>query len=86
MKQIHSCKVIQINNTLNSKNKVAEGLITKAKNQIPLIYKADYIAILLADVKTINIASFNGGSKDLEKKIISKTLKILEKYDLMKTT
>ena len=31
MKQIHSCKVIQINNTLNSKNKVADGLITKAK-------------------------------------------------------
>ena len=51
LKQKHSSKVIQVNNTLNSKDKVTNCLITKAKNQSLLIYKADYIPILIADIK-----------------------------------
>ena len=79
LKQIHSSKVIQVNNTLNLKDKVADCLITKAKNQSLWIYTADCIPILIADVKTRNVAACHCGLKGLEKKIISKTLKSLEK-------
>ena len=51
LKQIHSSKVIQVNNTLNLKNKVADCLITKSKNQSLWIYTADCIPILIADIK-----------------------------------
>ena len=85
LKQIHSSKVIQVNNTLNLKNKVADCLITKAKNQSLWIYTADCIPILIADIKTRNIAACHCGLKGLQKKIITKTLKSLEKIGSYKS-
>ena len=77
LKQVHSNKVIQINNTLNLKPKSADCLITKDKCQSLWIYTADCIPILIADIKTKNIAACHCGLKGLKKKIISKTLKRL---------
>jgi len=77
-KQVHSDKIIQVNNTLNLKPKVADSLITKDKYQSLWIYTADCIPILIADIKTRNIAACHTGLKGLKKQIISKTLKRLE--------
>ena len=43
------------------------------------IHTADCIPILIADIKTRNIAACHCGLKGLKKKIITKTLKSLEK-------
>ena len=67
-----------MNNTLNLKSKIADSLITKEKNQSLWIYTADCIPILIADIKTRNIAACHSGLEGLKKKIISKTLKNLE--------
>ncbi len=77
-KQIHSDKVIQVNNILNLKPKIADALITKEKYQSLWIYTADCIPILIADIKTRNIAACHSGLKGIKKEIISKTLKRLE--------
>ena len=49
LKQIHSDKVIKVNNTLNLKPKFADCLITTERNQSLWIYTADCIPILIAD-------------------------------------
>ena len=77
-KQVHSDKVIQVNNTLNSKPKVADSLITKEHYQSLWIYTADCIPILIADIKTRNVAACHSGLKGIKNQIISKTLKRLE--------
>ena len=51
LKQIHSDKIIQVNNNFNSKNKIGDSLITQDKNQSLWIYTADCLPILIADVK-----------------------------------
>ena len=76
--QVHSNKVIEVNNTLNLKPKIADSLITREKYQSLWIYTADCIPILIADIKTRNIAACHSGLKGIKKQIISKTLKRLE--------
>lgn len=76
--QVHSNKVIQVNNKLNLKPKIADSLITKGRYQSLWIYTADCIPILIADIKTRNIAACHSGLKGIKKQIISKTLKRLE--------
>jgi len=78
LKQIHSNKVLLVNNTLNLKSKIADSLITRDKHQSLWIYTADCLPILIADIKTRNIAACHSGLKGLKKQIISKTLKKLE--------
>jgi len=78
LKQINSDKIIQVNNTLNLKPKIADSLITKEKNQSLWIYTADCVPILIADIKKRNIAACHSGLNGLKKQIISKTLKRLE--------
>jgi len=78
LKQVHSNKIIQINNTFNSKPKIADCLITKEKHQSLWIYTADCIPILIADTNTRTIAACHTGLKGLKKQIIPKTLKKLE--------
>ncbi len=78
-KQVHSEKVIQVNNnTLNLKPEIADSLITKEQYQSLWIYTADCIPILIADIKTRNIAACHTGLKGIKKQIISKTFKRLE--------
>ena len=77
-KQVHSDKVIQVNNTLNSNSKIADSLITKEQSQSLWIYSAECIPILIADVRTRNIAACHCGLTGIKKQIISKTLKRLE--------
>ena len=77
-KQVHSDKVIQVNNTLTLNPKIADSLITKEKYQSLWLYSADCIPILIADIKTRNIAACHSGLKGIKKQIISKTLKRLE--------
>ena len=60
-KQVHSEKVLQVNNTLNLKPKIADSLKTKEQYQSLWIYTADCIPILIADIKTRNIAAFHSG-------------------------
>tara|TARA_Y100001968_G_scaffold247310_1_gene231754 strand:+ start:1476 stop:2240 length:765 start_codon:yes stop_codon:yes gene_type:complete len=78
LKQIHSDKVIQVNNTLDLKPEIADSLITKERNQSLWIYTADCVPILIADIKRRNIAACHSGLNGLKKNIISKTLKRLE--------
>ena len=78
LNQIHSNKVIQANNLFNSKIKVGDCLITKERSQSLWIYTADCIPILIADIRTRNIAACHAGLKGIKKQIISKTLKRLE--------
>ncbi len=78
-KQTHSDKIIQVKNASNLKTKIADSLITKERNQSLWIYTADCIPILIADIKTRNIASCHCGLRGLKNKIISKTLKKLER-------
>jgi len=78
LKQIHSDRVIQVNNKLSLKPKIADSLITKEKNQSLWIYTADCLPILIADIKRRNIAACHSGLKGLKKQIISKTLSRLE--------
>ena len=78
LKQIHSDKIIQVNNNFNSKNKIGDSLITQDKNQSLWIYTADCLPILIADVKNRNIAACHSGLDGLKKQIISKTLNRLE--------
>ena len=78
-KQVHSEKVLQVNNnTLNFKPEIADSLTTKEKYQSLWIYTADCIPILIADIKTRNIAACHAGLKGIKKQIISKTFKRLE--------
>ncbi len=79
LKQAHSNKIIQINNRLDLTSKTADCLITKEKSQSLWIYSADCIPILIADIKTRNIAALHAGLKGLKKKIISKALKRFER-------
>ena len=78
-KQEHSDKVIEVNNRLNLKSKIADSLITKEQFQSLWIYTADCIPILIADIKTRNIAACHSGLKGIKKQLISKTLKKLKK-------
>ena len=78
-KQVHSDKVFQVNNTLNSKPEIADSLITKEKCQSLWIYTADCIPILIADIKTRNIAACHSGLKGIKNQIIPKTIRRLEK-------
>tara|TARA_B100000579_G_C22564358_1_gene725925 strand:+ start:46 stop:801 length:756 start_codon:yes stop_codon:yes gene_type:complete len=78
LKQVHSNKIVQINNISDSKLKIADCLITKEKKQSLWIYTADCMPILIADIKTRNIAACHSGLKGLKKRIISKTLKTFE--------
>ena len=84
LKQINSDKIIQVNNTLNLKPKIADSLITKEKNQSLWIYTADCIPILFADIERRNIAACHSGLEGLKKTIISKTLKKLERIGSLK--
>ncbi len=77
LKQVHSNKIIQINNRSNLKPNIADCLITREKHQSLWIYTADCIPILIADTKTRNIAACHSGLKGLQNEIISKTLKRL---------
>ena len=78
VQQVHSDKVIQVNNTLYLKPVIADSLITKEPYQSLWIYTADCIPILIADIKTRNIAACHSGLEGIKKQIISKTLKRLE--------
>ena len=73
-KQVHSNKVIQIKNTFNLEQSIADCLITKVKKKSLWIYTADCIPILIADRKNRNIAACHSGLEGLKKKIISKTI------------
>ena len=84
LKQIHSSKVIQINNTLNLKDKVTDCLITKANNQSLWVYTADCIPILIADTKTRSIEACHCELKGLEKKIIKKNIEKFRKNRITK--
>ena len=75
LKQVHSNKIIKINNTLDLQTKVADCLITKEKFKSLWIYTADCIPILIADINTRNIAACHVGLKGLKRRIISKMLK-----------
>ncbi len=75
LNQIHNDKIITINNTLYSKIKTGDCLITQKEGQSLWIYTADCIPMLIADTKTRNIAALHSGLKGLKKQIISKTLK-----------
>ena len=77
-KQVHSDKIIQVNNTLNLNPKIADSLIKKEQCQRLCIYTGYFIHILIADIKTTDIAAFHYGLKGIKKLIISKTLKRLE--------
>jgi YfiH family protein len=77
-RQVHGNKVIQVNNTLNLRPKIADSLITKDQCQSLWVYTADCIPILIADIKTRNIAACHCGLKGIKKQVISKTLKSLE--------
>ena len=77
-KQVHSDKVIQVNNKLNLMPKISDSLITKEQCQSLWVYTADCIPILIADIKTRNIAAIHSGLKGIKKHIISKTLKRLK--------
>jgi len=79
LKQIHSDKVIQVNNTSNFKPKIADSLIKQEKGQSLWKYTADCLPILFADIKTRNIAACHTGLEGLKKQIISKILKRLER-------
>ena len=70
LKQINSSKIITINDTLDSIIKTGDCLITKEKGTSLWIYTADCIPILIADIKTRNIAACHCGLKGL-KKILS---------------
>ena len=50
--QLHSDKVIQVDNTLNLKSKVANSLIKKKQFQSLWIYTKDCISIFILDIKT----------------------------------
>ena len=76
--QVHSDKIIQVNNTLNLKPKIADSLITKERCQSLWIYTADCMPILIADKKTRTIAACHSGIEGIKKQIISKTIKRLE--------
>ncbi len=76
-KQVHGNKVIKIKSTSNLRPKTADSLITNEKNHSLWIYTADCIPILIADIKTRNIAACHSGLMGLRKQIISKTLKRL---------
>tara|TARA_Y100001968_G_scaffold156365_1_gene142816 strand:+ start:603 stop:1352 length:750 start_codon:yes stop_codon:yes gene_type:complete len=77
LNQIHSNKVIKVNNTLDLKTRTGDCLITNERCQSLWIYTADCIPILIADKETRNIAACHSGLKGLKKEIISKTLKNL---------
>ena len=79
LNQVHSNQIIQINNTLDLKPKMADCLITKERNKSLWIYTADCLPILIADIKTRNIAACHCGLNGLKNRIISKTLKKLIK-------
>ena len=72
-KQLHSNKIIQITNKSNLHTQIADCLITKERNQSLWIYTADCIPILIADIKTRNIAACHSGLRGLKKRIIQKT-------------
>ena len=72
LQQVHGNKVIQVNNTLNLKPKIGDSLITRERCQSLWIYTADCIPILIADIKTRNIAACHSGLKGIKKQIISK--------------
>tara|TARA_Y100001968_G_scaffold320613_1_gene353812 strand:+ start:1134 stop:1892 length:759 start_codon:yes stop_codon:yes gene_type:complete len=78
LRQTHSNKIIQVNNSLNVKPKIGDCLITKETNQSLWIYTADCIPILIADTNTRNIAACHSGLKGLKKQILPKTIKRLE--------
>ena len=77
-KQVHSDRIIQVDNTSHLKPKIADSLITTERCQSLWIYTADCIPILIADIKTRNIAACHSGLKGIKKQIISKTLRRLE--------
>ena len=72
LKQIHSDKVIQVNNTSNFKPKIADSLITKEKSQSLWIYTVDCLPILIADIKTGNIEAFHYRLEGLKIKLYQK--------------
>ncbi|MBW3041555.1 peptidoglycan editing factor PgeF [Prochlorococcus marinus] len=76
LKQVHSNKILQVNNTLDLESNFADCLITKKKFQSLWVYTADCIPILIADKKTRQIAACHSGLKGIKKHIISKLLKI----------
>ena len=78
LKQVNSNKIITINDTLDLETKTGDCLITKEKCTSLWIYTADCIPILIADIKTRNIAACHCGLKGLKKNIILKTLKKFE--------
>ena len=82
--QVHSAKIIQVDNTLNLKPKIADSLITKERCQSLWIYTADCIPILIADIERRNIAACHCGLKGIKNQIISKTLKRLEEIGSQK--
>ena len=77
LKQVHSNKIIQIDNRCNSHPITADGLLTKEKYKSLWIYTADCIPILIADRKTRNVAAFHCGLEGLRKQIIKKILEKL---------
>ena len=74
LKQVNSNKVISINNTLDLEIKIGDCLISKERLTSLWIYTADCIPILIADIKTRNIAACHCVLKGLKKNIILKTL------------
>jgi len=74
LKQVNSNKVISINDTLDLEIKTGDCLISKERWTSLWIYTADCIPILIADIKTRNIAACHCGLKGLKKNIILKTL------------
>ena len=75
LKQVHSNRIIKINNMLDLKPKIGDCLITNKRNQSLWIYTADCIPILIADVTTRSVAALHSGLKGIKKNIISKALK-----------
>ena len=78
IKQIHSNNIVFGSETNENNLVFADGLISDKDNQNLWIYTADCMPILVADLRNKIVASLHCGRKGLEKKIIQKSIRLLE--------
>ena len=77
--QIHSNSIITGSELYNSNNINADGIVGDKSNQNLWIYSADCMPILFADKSNRKVAAIHCGRKGIEKKIIIKSINLLEK-------
>ena len=78
IKQIHSNNIVFGSETNENNLIFADGLISDKENQNLWIYTADCMPILIADLRNKIVAALHCGRKGLEKKIIKKSIRLLE--------